>query len=103
MASCLAVAFANSAAAQSQKLVLHYAGFALSGDAATATNSFPYTTAIGLGPLQAELDRHVAGITSSKIDLTGSLGNTKAGDSIAVAFVVTGKTSPKRRSTPITK
>ena len=28
-------------------------------------------------------------ITSTKFDLTGSLGNTKAGDALAVAFVVT--------------
>jgi hypothetical protein len=89
LASCLAIAFANSATAQSQKLVLHYAGFARSGDAAAVANSFPYSTAIGLGSLQAELRRHIAGVTSSKFDLTESQGNTKAGDSLAVAFVVT--------------
>jgi hypothetical protein len=75
---------------------LHYAGFAFSGEAGRIEQSFPNSVALnvsadtgGVSPLDRELGRLVGATKFDHIVLTGDLGNTKVGDALAVAFVLT--------------
>jgi hypothetical protein len=75
---------------------LHYAGFAFSGEAGRIEQSFPNSVALnvsddarGVSPLDRELGRLVAATKFDHVVLTGDLGNTRTGDALAVAFVLT--------------
>lgn len=73
---------------------LHYAGFAFSGEAGRSETAFPNSATLdkagaGVSPLDRELGRLVADTKFDRFGLTGELGNTKTGDALAVAFVLT--------------
>jgi hypothetical protein len=75
---------------------LHYAGFAFSGEAGRIEQAFPNSVALNVSadardipPLDRELGHLVAAAKFDHIVLTGDLGNTKTGDALAVAFVLT--------------
>lgn len=81
--------------AKPDKLTLHYAGFAFAGDFTHSETAFPRTSALlsekGGAPslVTKELLHRIQAVTFDGIELTTDLGNTKQGDSIAIAFVLT--------------
>jgi hypothetical protein len=83
-------------AASAELLNLHYAGFALGGQASDSKKAFPTTSTLlnqrnasGVSILDAELNRRLKGAVFRSISLDNSLGNVKTGDSLAIAFVLT--------------
>jgi hypothetical protein len=75
---------------------LHYAGFAFAGEAGRAEKAFPNSFALnrsvdasGASTLDRQLKLLVDRTAFEHFALTGDLGNTKSGDALAVAFVLT--------------
>ncbi|MEI9987026.1 MAG: hypothetical protein WDN69_30020 [Aliidongia sp.] len=75
---------------------LHYAGFAFAGEAGRIGKTFPNSVAIneaadasGISPLDRQLNLLVNSAKFDHFVLTGDLGNTKTGDALALAFVLT--------------
>jgi hypothetical protein len=101
-AECLATTlmvglWGTGAIAAPPGFVLHYAGYAWSGTAAAGTSSFPYSAALGVSALQQELNRRIVRVGSKEFTFSSELGNTKSGDSLAVAFVLTWENAAQER------
>ena len=78
------------------KPIVHFAGFALSGDAAKSQVSFPYTEALiesqGSGSqleFTKSLNDKINAQTFDNIRVTTDQGDYKKGDALALAFVLT--------------
>lgn len=77
-------------------LVLHYAGYAMGGEAKNAENAFPHSIAIlrekqptDINSLDSTLNADLKGAVFDNFVLTGDLGNSKSGDALSIAFVLT--------------
>lgn len=90
----LSIGAANPCAAQ-VATTLHYAGFAFGGQAQDADHAFPVSYALsketegpGAHRLDRELGRRLKGQSFPGISIDEGLGNSKTGDSLAIAFVL---------------
>ena len=94
-ATFISLAAASAVSAQ-EKRIVHFAGFALSGDAAKSKESFPYTSELienqGDGS-QLKFDKSliekINSQTFENIRVTPDLGDYKKGDALALAFYLT--------------
>lgn len=107
LAFCLTASVCFQAAAAPSNVILHYAGFAVSGEDADESKSFPYTHDLLSQrgstdvDLQKELNRRVKDVISDHFSLTGDKSqSSKSGDSLAVAFVLTWENFAQEKVRP---
>jgi hypothetical protein len=92
----LALAFAASTAIADEVPVLHFAGFALAGNAADNHTLYPYTTQLidpasnaSISEFNKLLTTKLSASTFENVNISNDLGNINSGDTLSLAFVLT--------------
>lgn len=109
-ALALAAALGTRSALAQGPAIVHFAGFALSGNFAQSAESFPYTSALiqnsdknALMDINRALVDKIRTQTFDNAFITTDLGDFKKGDALALAFVLTWENVSKEPFEDFTK